>query len=77
MERRVQGLLREVLRSPLLWNANITPMLFSGKMQMVASLQSNNVGNDLLNNNMISYYQDADEEAPDEQFLKLRAGSGV
>ena len=50
---------------PLLWNANVTPMLFSEKVQMVASLQSNNIGNDLLNNNMISYYQDADEEAPD------------
>ena len=50
---------------PLLWNANVTPMLFSEKVQMVASLQSNNIGKDLLNNNMISYYQDADEEAPD------------
>ena len=50
---------------PLLWNANVTPMLFTNKMQMVASLQSNNIGKDLLNNNMISYYQDADEEAPD------------
>ena len=50
---------------PLLWNANVTPMLFSDKVQMVASLQSNNVGKDLLNNNMISYYQDADEETPD------------
>ena len=50
---------------PLLWNANVTPMLFTNKMQMIASLQSNNIGKDLLNNNMISYYQDADEEAPD------------
>ena len=50
---------------PLLWNASVTPMLFSEKVQMVASLQSNNIGNDLLSNNMISYYQDADEEAPD------------
>ena len=50
---------------PLLWNANVTPMLFTNKMQMMASLQSNNIGKDLLNNNMISYYQDADEEAPD------------
>ena len=50
---------------PLLWNANVTPMLFSEKVQMMASLQSNNIGKDLLNNNMISYYQDADEEAPD------------
>ena len=50
---------------PLLWNVNVTPMLFSDKVQMVASLQSNNIGNDLLNNNTISYYQDAEEEAPD------------
>ena len=50
---------------PLLWNVNVTPMLFSDKVQMVASLQSNNIGKDLLNNNMIGYYQDTEEEAPD------------
>ena len=50
---------------PLLWNANVTPMLFTNKMQIMASLQSNNVGNDLLNNDITSYYQNTDEQAPD------------
>jgi len=31
---------------PLLWEANITPMLFSKKQQLIASYQSNNIGND-------------------------------
>lgn len=30
---------------PMLWDANITPMLFTQKMQYVGSLQANNVGN--------------------------------
>ena len=51
--------------SPLLWNANITPMLFSDKMQMVASLQSNNIGNDLLNNNLNYYSQNNAEQEPE------------
>lgn len=50
---------------PFLWNANITPMLFSEKMQMVASLQSNNIGNDLLNNNMNYYSQNNEDHEPD------------
>jgi hypothetical protein len=33
--------------SPLLWDANITPMLFSKKKQMLSSYQSNNIGNDV------------------------------
>ena len=32
---------------PLLWDANITPMLFAKKQQMIASYQVNNLGNDL------------------------------
>jgi len=32
---------------PLLWEANITPMLFSKKQQLIASYQSNNIGNDV------------------------------
>jgi|TARA_B110000908_G_scaffold33778_1_gene40474 hypothetical protein len=35
--------------SPLLWNVNITPMLFTKKQQMIASYQTNNVGNDISN----------------------------
>ena len=50
---------------PLLWNANVTPMLFTNKMQMMASLQSNNIGKDLLNNDITNYYQNTDEQAPD------------
>lgn len=33
--------------SPLLWDANITPMLFSKKRQMLTSYQSNNTGNNV------------------------------
>jgi len=33
--------------SPLLWDANITPMLFSKKRQMLSSYQTNNTGNDV------------------------------
>jgi hypothetical protein len=33
--------------SPLLWDTNITPMLFSKKKQMLSSYQSNNIGNDV------------------------------
>lgn len=35
--------------SPLLWNINITPMLFTKKQQMIASYQTNNIGNDISN----------------------------
>jgi len=33
--------------SPLLWDANITPMLFSKKRQMLSSYQTNNTGNNV------------------------------
>lgn len=33
--------------SPMLWNANITPMLFNKKQQMICSYQSNNTGKDV------------------------------
>lgn len=32
---------------PLLWDMNITPMLFSKKRQMLSSYQANNIGNDV------------------------------
>ena len=32
---------------PFLWNVNLTPMLFSSKMQMLAAYRSNNTGDDL------------------------------
>ncbi|WP_396179782.1 carboxypeptidase-like regulatory domain-containing protein [Flavobacterium sp.] len=35
--------------SPLLWESNITPMLFTKKNQMLISAQSNNVGNNVAN----------------------------
>jgi hypothetical protein len=35
--------------SPFLWNANITPMFFTKKQQMITSYQTNNVGNDISN----------------------------
>ncbi|WP_372643815.1 hypothetical protein, partial [Ancylomarina sp.] len=33
--------------SPLLWNANITPMLFNKKQQLICSYQANNTGKDV------------------------------
>lgn len=33
--------------SPILWDANITPMVFTPNFQFIASIQSNNIGNDL------------------------------
>lgn len=33
--------------SPLLWDVNLTPMLFNKRQQVLASLQANNVGNDI------------------------------
>ena len=33
--------------SPLLWDANITPMLFTKKKQMISSYQTNNTGNNV------------------------------
>jgi len=33
--------------APALWNANITPMLFTKKRQLIASYQSNNTGHDV------------------------------
>lgn len=33
--------------SPLLWDVNVTPMLFSKKRQMLSSYQSNNTGNNV------------------------------
>ncbi|MXV37191.1 hypothetical protein GO491_00660 [Flavobacteriaceae bacterium Ap0902] len=33
--------------SPLLWEANVTPMLFTGKRQFLGSYQSNNIGDDI------------------------------
>ena len=32
---------------PFLWNVNLTPMLFSGKVQMLAAYRTNNTGDDL------------------------------
>ena len=32
---------------PFLWNLNLTPMLFSGKVQMLAAYRTNNTGDDL------------------------------
>ena len=32
---------------PFLWNVNLTPILFSGKVQMLASYRTNNTGDDL------------------------------
>lgn len=48
---------------PVLWNANITPMLFSGKVQMLAAYRTNNMGDrlDMYNN---SFYSDDNARKP-------------
>ena len=35
--------------TPFLWDVNITPMFFSKKKQMLTSYQTNNTGNDIIN----------------------------
>lgn len=35
--------------SPLLWDANVTPMLFTKNKQLIASYQSNNIGKNVAN----------------------------
>jgi len=35
--------------SPLLWNANISPMFFSKKQQLISTYQANNTGDDIAN----------------------------
>lgn len=48
--------------SPLLWDANITPMLFSKKKQMLSSYQSNNTGNDVASQLKILTIEDLLEQ---------------
>ncbi|MCF0200423.1 MAG: hypothetical protein HUK16_03480 [Bacteroidales bacterium] len=43
---------------PVLWNANITPMLFSGKVQMLAAYRTNNMGDPLYMYNDNFYAED-------------------
>ncbi|MFT4031721.1 MAG: hypothetical protein QM669_04825 [Siphonobacter sp.] len=45
--------------SPFLWEANLTPMFFSKKQQLIASYQSNNVGNPIETQIRILTIEDA------------------
>lgn len=49
---------------PFLWNANITPMLFSGKVQMLASYRTNNTGDDLTLFTRTLTYENINTERP-------------
>ena len=62
---------------PFLWNVNLTPMLFSGKVQMLASYRTNNTGDDLtMYSRMLTFenYQ-SDRPAKLGEELGIKQGS--
>jgi hypothetical protein len=44
--------------SPLLWEANVTPMLFTKKNQFIGSYQANNIGNNIAKQTKVLTIQD-------------------
>ena len=62
---------------PFLWNVNLTPMLFSGKMQMLAAYRTNNTGNDLMLFTKMLTVEDLQNDRPaklgEEQGIKQAA----
>ncbi|MET2986673.1 carboxypeptidase-like regulatory domain-containing protein [Aureibaculum conchae] len=68
--------------NPLLWNVNITPMLFSKKQQMISSYQANNSGDDLslqlktfTLNDLLEQFERNDEKKNWLDIVKLREPS--
>lgn len=57
--------------SPFLWDVAVTPMIFTKKIQMVASYQSNNTGNDLMMFTRQMTYEQMASERPSETDLEL------
>lgn len=51
---------------PFLWDVNLTPMLFSGKVQMLAAYRTNNTGNDLAMFTKMLTVEDLQNERPDK-----------
>ncbi|MDP5138965.1 MAG: hypothetical protein NWP83_00675, partial [Spirosomaceae bacterium] len=60
--------------SPLLWEANVTPMLFTKKNQFIGSYQANNTGNNISKQTKVLTIQDImnDFEADDKKNDWLR-----
>ena len=56
--------------SPLLWEANISPMLFNKTQQVIASYQSNNIGEDIAQQ-LIPHYFSEMKNAPKEELLGI------
>lgn len=57
--------------TPLLWDVSLTPMIFTKKMQLVASYQTNNTGNDLTMFMNRMTYEQLESERPSETDLEL------
>lgn len=57
--------------APLLWDVSLTPMIFTKKMQLVASYQTNNTGNDLMMFTRQMTYEQMTSERPAETDLEL------
>lgn len=49
---------------PFLWNVNTTPMLFSGKVQMLAAYRTNNTGDDLTLFTRMLTFENINAERP-------------
>lgn len=49
---------------PFLWNVNTTPMLFSGKVQMLAAYRTNNTGDDLSMYTRMLTFENINAERP-------------
>ena len=63
--------------SPLLWEVNMTPMVFCKKFQFVSSYQSNNSGNDVVQQiNLLTlenYYRTAEQPNENPGLLKVQS----
>lgn len=57
--------------TPFLWDINATPMLFSGKLQMVASYQTNNIGDNLVNSTRKFTFEQMNSDRPSENSKEL------
>lgn len=56
---------------PMLWKANVTPMMFAKKKQFIASYQANNVGKELSGNFSNLYTNDQNYSLANESWLHV------
>lgn len=56
--------------SPLLWDSNISPMLFNKNQQMIASYQCNNIGKD-ISQQLIPHYFSEMKNSEKEELLNI------